>query len=153
MIRNLLVAVVLAALSLFAATASPAQSPLAKRFTNAAQRYHLSPLLLYSIAWGESQLNSRALNRNSDGTTDIGIMQINSSWLPELASFGISEEMLLDPCANIGVGAWVLANEFYRDGASWGAVGRYNSPDPQVGAEYAAKVRVTFEELLAPKGQ
>jgi len=149
MIRHLSAIIVVAALSIFAATASLAQSPLATCFTSAGHRYHLSPVLLYSIAWGESRMDPGALNRNSDSTSDIGIMQVNSRWLPMLANFGISQEMLLDPCTNIGVGAWVLANEFYRRGASWEAVGRYNSPDPQLGAGYAAKVRVTFEGLLA----
>ncbi len=151
--RRLFAAGVVAALSMSVTTACLAQSPLARCFTSAAHRYHLSPVLLYSIAWGESRMNPRAMNRNSDGTIDIGMMQVNSRWLPMLGSFGISEDMLLDPCTNIGVGAWVLANEFYRRGASWGAVGRYNSPDPRVGAQYAAKVRAVFESMLPVAGQ
>jgi len=79
-------------------------------------------------------------------------MRVNSRWLPELATYGISERMLLGPCTNIGVGAWVLANEFHRVGASWRAAGRYNSPDPRAGADYAAKVRATFTGLLPKVG-
>jgi len=153
LMRHLPIAILAIALSLFPAAAPTAQSLLVTCFLTAAHRYHLSPVLLYSIAWRESQLNPRALNRNSDGTIDTGIMQVNSRWLPELATYGISEEMLLDPCTNIGVGAWVLASEFHRAGASWRAVGRYNSPDPAAGIKYAMRVRQTFEGLLPTVGE
>ena len=36
-------------------------------------------------------------------------MQINSSWLPILAKYGIAKSDLLNPCVNTHVGAWVLA--------------------------------------------
>ncbi len=36
--------------------------------------------LLRSIAEAESGLNPAAINRNSNGTYDFGVMQINSSW-------------------------------------------------------------------------
>ncbi|NJD34799.1 MAG: lytic transglycosylase domain-containing protein, partial [Betaproteobacteria bacterium] len=52
---------------------------------DAAQRYQVSSALLYAIARTESGLNPLAIGRNGNGSRDIGLMQINSAWLPTLA--------------------------------------------------------------------
>ena len=59
-------------------------------------------MLLYAIASAESSLDARAINRNRDGSHDIGLMQINSMHLPDLARQGITRQRLLDePCLSI----------------------------------------------------
>jgi soluble lytic murein transglycosylase-like protein len=50
----------------------------------AGERYGLSPELLYAIARTESGLDPQAVGRNRNGSRDIGLMQINSVWLPRL---------------------------------------------------------------------
>jgi len=106
----------------------------------AAERYGINPHLLYAIAKTESGLNPTAYNRNRNGTYDIGLMQINSSWLPTLRKYGVDEQRLLDPCTSIHVGAWILAQNFRRMGHSWDAVGAYNSSNPAQRRKYATKV-------------
>src|SRR4051812_45901669 len=66
----------------------------------AAQRYQLEASLLYAIAATESGLNPRAENRNTNGSVDVGLMQINSTWLPTLARHGIHADDLWQPCIN-----------------------------------------------------
>src|SRR5437773_10363573 len=86
----------------------------------AAQRYGVSPQLLYAMGRVESSLNPAAVNnshRKDTGSYDIGLMQINSSHLPRLARHGINEADLHDPCTNIHAGAWLLADELSRYGA------------------------------------
>lgn len=50
---------------------------------------------------------TRALRTGA--SVDIGLMQINSQWLPKLH---ITPDTLLDPCINVRVGAAILAANF-----------------------------------------
>lgn len=114
---------------------------------DAALRYGVNAQLLYAIAKTESGLNPSAFNRNKNGSYDIGLMQINSSWLPVLQQYGVSKDQLWDPCTNIYVGAWILAQNMHRLGNSWQAVGAYNSGKADYRLRYAQKV---FRNLPPP---
>jgi soluble lytic murein transglycosylase-like protein len=104
-------------------------------------KYGVNPYLLYAIAKTESNLNPGAVNRrNANGSYDIGLMQINSSWLPVVRQYGITEAQLYEPCVSIEVGAWILAQNMHRLGNSWAAVGAYNSPNAATRLRYAARV-------------
>lgn len=117
----------------------------------AGARYGVNPHLLVAIAKTESGLNPRAINRsNKNGTYDIGLMQINSAWLPTLRKYGIEEEDLWDPCINIQVGAWVLGGNMSRLGNSWEAVGAYNARNPELRLRYAQKVYRNLPPELRP---
>lgn len=101
--------------------------PACACWEDAAARYNIDPALLYAIAVVESDNNPRAVSpRNANGTYDVGVLQINTGHLPALAQFGISEGRLFDPCTNMHVGAWVLADNIARYGMTWDAVGAYN---------------------------
>jgi soluble lytic murein transglycosylase-like protein len=106
----------------------------------AGSRYHVDPALLHAIARTESGLNPAAFNRNQNGSIDIGLMQINSAWFPTLAKYGISTQDVWEPCTNIHVGAWVLAQNMQRLGMNWDAVGAYNATTASKRTAYAWKV-------------
>lgn len=109
-------------------------------FEQAAKRYRISAQLLRSISRVESGGNPAAFHRNTNGSWDVGHMQINSAWLPTLAKYGITKDRLTNPCVNTHVGAWILANNFQRMGYGWNAVGAYNAKSPDKAAAYARKV-------------
>jgi len=108
--------------------------------------------LLYSIAYVESQYSPSAVNTNSNGSRDLGMMQINSIHLPMLARYGITEKDLMDPCTSIFVGAWILRQGLNRYGYTWLGIGSYNSGNPNIAINYARRVYQVHAKLtgLAP---
>lgn len=109
-------------------------------WVGAAQRHNVDVYLLYSIAWVESKLNPQAIGKNRNGSLDLGLMQINTIWLPELAKYQIKPESLIDGCTSVYVGAWILAKNIQRYGYTWQAIGAYNSGTPSIGYRYAQRV-------------
>lgn len=109
-------------------------------FDRAGRSYAVAPELLRAIARQESSMNPRAFNRNRDGSVDIGLMQINSRWLPLLARHGIRPAELWEPCVNVMVGAWVLAGNFRTLGYTTRALGAYNAAHPARREAYARQV-------------
>lgn len=110
-------------------------------FATVGHYYHINPLLLRAIARQESHFNPRATNSNGNGSTDVGLMQINSMWFPMLRRAGINPERLVtDPCLNIAVGGLILSNNIKHYGMSWTAVGAYNAATPWKRDRYAAQV-------------
>lgn len=131
--RAVLLAATLSALSAFSIQAQ------AFCYQEAGQRYGIDPTLLRAIAKVESSENPRAVNQNK-GSTDYGLMQINSSWLPKLKTFGIEKEDLWNPCVSVNVGAWILAHNVQEHGRTWKAIGAYNARSHGKQLIYANKV-------------
>ena len=120
-----------------------AQEVVAPRCTweSVAAKYSVNPYMLFAIARTESGLRPNVVSaKNSNGTYDIGMMQINSSWLPMLRRHGISERLLMDSCTNLEVGAWILASNMRQHGNTWKAVGAYNAQSADKQVVYARKV-------------
>jgi soluble lytic murein transglycosylase-like protein len=114
----------------------------------AAERYGVSSELLYAIAKTESGLDPHAIGSNNNGSRDIGLMQINSAWLPKLSTLGIAERDLFEPCTSIHVGAWILAGNIQRLGYTWDAVGAYNATNPALRRAYAGRV---YRQVVATR--
>ena len=95
-------------------------------FNYAGRAFNVSPLLLESIAKVESDFNQGAINRNSDGSVDVEIMQINSFWIRKIG-WKHWKRAVKDACYNIYVGAWILRQCIDRYGYSWQAVSCYNT--------------------------
>ena len=128
----------LASLLPLASASAATASPLVEACLSAAASKHkVAYELLRAIAEHESAFNHLGVGRNRDASSDYGLMQINSSWLPTLARFGITRQKLFDPCVNADVGAWILAGNFRTMGLTWDAVGAYNARTPAKRLVYA----------------
>ncbi|MBI5050859.1 MAG: lytic transglycosylase domain-containing protein [Nitrospirae bacterium] len=113
-------------------------------YEDAGRQYDLNPLLLMAVSKTESNYNPLAVNTNSDGTQDIGLMQINSSWIKNL---NLNPGLLLsDPCYNLKTGANILNKCIERYGYTWEAVGCYNATSRHKRAKYSWKI---FDKLKA----
>lgn len=127
-------------------------------FQDAGRRYHIDPLLLKSIAWQESRLNQRAINHNRTRngkitSTDYGLMQINSTHIPELIAKGVihsRNDLLNNACLNVEVGAWILARTFQTCGVNWKCLGAYNAGFRENNPhrlQYARRIFATYKKM------
>ena len=111
-------------------------------FDEAGQEYGINPRILRAIAKVESNYNPRAINRNTNGTYDFGVMQINSTWYAVLGKERWNS--LGDPCTNIKTGASILSSCIESYGYTWEAIGCYNSRTPDKRDRYA---RLVFNQM------
>jgi hypothetical protein len=116
-------------------------------FEEAGSLYGINPLILRAIAKVESNFNPAALHRNTNGTYDFGLMQINSSWASVLGK----ERWNLqgDACYNAMTGSWILATCMNKYGYSWKAIGCYNSQTPDKRDRYAQLVFKQLQSIVA----
>lgn len=126
-------------------------SVFADCFDSAATYQHVNSTVLRAIAVVESNNNPRAINRNKNGSTDIGLMQINTIHMPELNKVGIHKRDLMNACKNIYVAAWLLRKSIGRHGNIWLAAGGYHSETPSERLKYALKVRNVVLVMLEQK--
>lgn len=114
----------------------------------AAVQYHVDATMIISVIKTENGRNGLAV-KNKNGTYDLGVMQINSSWLPRLQNNGITiDQVKSDPCINVSVGAWILAQGI-ANSDGWKGVGNYHSYTEKHNATYREKVRKTYAQYVS----
>lgn len=106
-----------------------------------AAAYHsVNPSILRGILKVESSFSPRAVNRNQNGSVDVGIGQMNSIHFKELSKHGIAPNDLFDPCIGTYVAAWHLAKQYRAYGNTWFAIGAYHSATPYFNSRYQSLV-------------
>ncbi|BAN23034.1 lytic transglycosylase catalytic [Caballeronia insecticola] len=118
-------------------------------FEQAGAYQGVNPLVLRAVAWRESKGDAAALNRNTNGSIDVGQLQINSIHFPDLARQGIPHRALNDPCVNVFVAAWLLKQKMVKYGNTWRAIGAYHSESPKHRDAYARSI----QEILVGWGE
>lgn len=110
----------------------------------AAVEYHVPATLIISVLKTENGKAGSA-TPNKNGTYDYGPMQINSSWVTKIAAYGYSAKSLqYNPCINVSVGTWILANEIASNQDLWQGVADYHSHTLFYNQPYQAKVEYTY---------
>ncbi|MGH7117627.1 MAG: lytic transglycosylase domain-containing protein [Acetobacteraceae bacterium] len=119
-----------------AVAAAPSPAVIRGCILAAAGLYHEPPavlLILLNVEGG----SPGAVSHNTNGTVDIGPMQVNQVWIPALAGHWHASEhaafrALRDNfCANVEAGAWILRQGLNEaNGDFWRGVGYYHSHDP-----------------------
>ncbi len=97
-------------------------------------------------------------HQNSNGTQDLGVMQVNTIWVPALAErAGFSEaetrrRLIDDPCFNIAAAALILRGYLAQThGALLPAIGDYHSHTQALNGAYMALAEDTARRLFAAK--
>ena len=121
----------------------------------AAQAQRLPPAMLVILLNVEGGRLGR-VSGNTNATVDIGPMQVNEIWLPDVAKhWGVSVPSAFlrlrdDFCANIEAGAWILRRGLDEArGDFWTGVGYYHSHDAGHKADYLRKVLAQALRLQA----
>lgn len=125
-----------------------------------AQIYALPPRVLPAIQRVEGGQPGLA-RTNTNGSQDLGIMQINTIWLPYLAGYSrlsqpeVRDRLLNNACYNIAAAGLIMRN--YLDETSGDllrAVGNYHSHTLHRNLNYQAQVlrsaTVLFQVPVAP---
>lgn len=83
---------------------------------------------------------------NSNGTHDLGPLQVNSFWVPRVAALtrrsaaDVRTWLIHDPCFNVQVASWIFLSGLKATGDYWVAVGTYHSPTPWRQERYRRRV-------------
>jgi soluble lytic murein transglycosylase-like protein len=111
----------------------------------AAQTYSLPPSVILAILHVEGGRVGMA-SKNTNGSYDLGPMQINTLWIPGLAAhWKVPPAKALrmvrdDGCVNIGVGAWILRSKINETGSLYQGIAHYHSATPKFGTAYRQRV-------------
>ncbi|PZP57327.1 MAG: transglycosylase [Micavibrio aeruginosavorus] len=111
----------------------------------ASQTYSVPPAVMVGIMQVEGgRVGQQVLNTN--GSYDLGPMQINTIWVPKLAGYwGVDHATAKrwirdDPCTNMGVSAWILRRHMNETGSLSKAIAYYHSRTPSLGYSYKNRV-------------
>lgn len=125
----------------------------------AAQNYAIPPQVLIGILHVEGGKVGQQV-RNTNGTYDLGPMQINTLWTKELAKeWGVSRATAKrvirdDGCTNVNVAAWIFRRNLNEAGTLRKAIAWYNSRTPHIGSKYRDKVIAQMKKhKLLPSSQ
>jgi len=112
----------------------------------ASQTYHVPPQVMIGIMHVEGGRVGAESGPNFNGTYDLGPMQVNTRWLPQLArawkvDLKTARKVVRDDgCMNVKVAAWILHNKIMDTGSLYRGISHYHSATPWRGQRYAAKV-------------
>lgn len=123
----------------------------AQCIADTASRFSLPEIILRAILEVEGG-KSGDLRMNTNGTYDIGPMQINSIWLPKFANYITNEQLLYDSCANLQIGAWILRYNINKaNGDLWQGVSSYHSSTPIHQEKYRNKIYAAMQKINSIK--
>jgi hypothetical protein len=83
---------------------------------------------------------------NSNGTHDLGVLQVNSGWVPQVARLigrpvgQVRDWLRYDPCFNAEAARWIFLSALGQSHDYWKAIGVYHSPTAWRQRRYALRV-------------
>lgn len=114
------------------------------------KEFGISYFLMKSIAITENtKFDENAIMYNTNGTKDIGLMQINTSWKHWMPEAGITNEKLKDVDFNIKVAFMIVDRIIQQHGYSWDSIGRYHSGTPKFKKAWLKKIKENVKYLAS----
>jgi hypothetical protein len=128
----------------------------AECFLQEARRQSLEPWRLLAVMKVEDG-RVGTFRSNTNGSYDIGPMQVNSVHLEDMAKvFGVERSQLAqllayDGCFNVSVGAWLLRTKTNEVGGDfWYGIGRYHSKTNEKSTRYILRVHTIMQDIVKP---
>jgi len=122
------------------------------------RRYQVHPVILSLVHRVEAGYIGAKVE-NSNGTFDLGFMQVNTIHLEFLADYGITEKMLMNnACISLGFAAWYVrtvtvnqkgvgSDDYFR------AIARYHSKNEPFNTNYAMRLKEEFQMVFGEQSQ
>ncbi len=117
----------------------------------ASHTHEVPPALLAGIYKAEGgKVGQQVENKN--GSFDLGPMQINTLWIPELAkkwnvSHSVAHKRVRDnACTNVNVAAWILRGHIEETRSLSKAMTHYHSRTPKYGKKYQKRILNLMEK-------
>jgi hypothetical protein len=163
--RRVLLALAAVALGFSAASAAPVSDETVQTMTTcirSAAAVHRVPAAVLVILLTVEGGAPGGVSQNTNGTMDIGPMQINQIHLPALARrwnttpARARDALLTSFCANVEAGAWILRTAIDSAGGNfWEGVGRYHSSTDVYKTRYLRRVlrqTLRLQRVALPNG-
>ncbi|WP_367161098.1 lytic transglycosylase domain-containing protein (plasmid) [Kozakia baliensis] len=134
-------------------------APLLACMLAAAIRYDIPPRVLPTI-WQVERGAIGLVHRNTDGSSDLGLMQINTQWIEPISQIShltvvqTAARLVSDGCFNIAASAVILRsyiNESHGDLMK--AIGYYHSHTPQLNDAYQKRIMKEASRLFSSTAQ
>jgi hypothetical protein len=120
----------------------------------AAAFYHLPPRVLPSIQAVEGG-RIGLVHTNTNGTADLGLMQVNTIWIGPLARYArmmpgqVADRLVDDACFNIAAAAAIMRVYLTEaHGDLMLAIGYYHSHTPSLSRDYQERVLSAAQALF-----
>lgn len=122
--------------------------------SKSAERYNVPELLMHAVLSKEGGTTGQC-SKNTNGTVDCGLAQINSTWADYFKKYGVSMGDIKDePCINIQAQAYILKKNYLNKNDWYKAVMAYhigpaNWTEKRMsrGMKYANDVVVVWKKL------
>lgn len=123
----------------------PVDVPVAQCIEIAAQEFKVPEEILWAIRIVEGGRRG-LVRKNSDGSIDVGVMQINSVHFEEFSSkYSVKPSWLVwNNCISVRAGAYRLSKEMTRAKSFWRGVGSYHSRTPSLNRRYVEKIKAAL---------
>ncbi|MBP4081536.1 lytic transglycosylase domain-containing protein [Aeromonas sp. MrichA-1] len=124
---------------------------LSKCIDFASKRFDVNKIVIRAIVNVEGG-KIGTISRNSNGSYDLGVMQINTIHLKDIRKKYPRvgwRELAFNPCINIAVGTSILSERISESPNYWLGVGSYHSKTPKYRNRYLGKVKKAVATLIA----
>lgn len=117
----------------------------------AANTYQVPGAVMIGIMQVEGGRVGQQVGPNTNGTYDLGPMQVNTRWVPQLAAIWKVDRKTAhswvrdNGCVNVHVAAWILKQKIAETGNLYRGIAHYHSATPGRGYAYANKVIKVME--------